>query len=169
MKIIIHDLPETEFERLFPHRDGDLKIIADDGSIQRCTGCFGCWVKTPGACVIRDCYGDMGALLSRAEQVIVISRCCYGGYSPFVKNVLDRSISYLLPFFKTIDGETHHQRRYRQSFEFCVYFYGEAVSPEEMETARSLVKANSVNFFASKYSTVFCETPQELFDEVKIL
>ncbi|MBN2526721.1 MAG: hypothetical protein JXR76_10025 [Deltaproteobacteria bacterium] len=23
-------------------------------SISRCTGCFGCWVKTPGQCVVAD-------------------------------------------------------------------------------------------------------------------
>ena len=33
--------------------------------------------------------------------------CCYGCYSPFVKNVLDRSVSYLLPYLKTKNRCTH--------------------------------------------------------------
>ncbi|MDU3351391.1 MAG: flavodoxin family protein, partial [Clostridium sp.] len=100
MRLIIHDLKSEEFEKLFPNGLEDTSVISDDGSIHNCIGCFGCWLKTPGACVIRDKYGDMGEYLSKCDEVIIISECVYGGFSPFVKNVLDRSISYVLPFFK---------------------------------------------------------------------
>ena len=112
MKLIIHDLDEEEFKNIFSEPDEDVVLIGNSGEILNCIGCFGCWIKTPGKCIIRDQYGDMGELLARCEEARIISRCCYGGYSPFVKNVLDRSIPYLHPYFKIKNGEMHHKQRY---------------------------------------------------------
>lgn len=98
MKLIIYDLKTQNFEKIFPDSSEETMIISDDGTIHHCIGCFGCWVKTPAACVIRDKYGDMGEYLSKCSDIIIISKCCYGGFSPFVKNVLDRSISYEITF-----------------------------------------------------------------------
>lgn len=162
MGIVIHDLDNKQFQTLFPEINKDMYIISDSGSIRNCIGCFGCWIKTPGQCVIKDSYDNMGELLSQADTVIIISKCCYGGYSPFVKNVLERSISYQLPFFKTKNKETHHKPRYKNNLKFRVYFYGEHISPQEMDTAKSLIKANAVNFHVSDYEISFCKSPSQL-------
>lgn len=98
MNVIIHDLNNEQFELLFPELNNNSHIIFDNGTIKSCIGCFGCWIKTPGKCVIKDGYDNIGELFSKADKVIVISKCFYGGFSPFVKNVLDRSIAYMLPF-----------------------------------------------------------------------
>jgi multimeric flavodoxin WrbA len=60
MKVLLHDLEEEEFEKIFPNIGEDITIVSKNAPIHNCIGCFGCWVKTPGACVIRDKYGDMG-------------------------------------------------------------------------------------------------------------
>ena len=168
MKVIIHDLENQQFELLFPHIGKDTLVISDTGRIRNCIGCLGCWIKTPGECVLKDGYEQMGAILSQTEKVVIISRCCYGGYSPFVKNVFDRSIPYLLPFFKTKKNETHHKPRYQSNFRLSVYFYGEQITAREMDTARSLVKANSINFFVPQYEVSFLKTPDELRKAVKV-
>lgn len=77
-----------------------------------CTGCFGCWVRTPGACVIRDSLGDLGALLARTSELVLVSLNAFGGLSPLVKRALDRSIGYLHPDFRVVDGQLHHRMRY---------------------------------------------------------
>lgn len=169
MNVIIHDLNSGQFKTLFPDISENTRIISDNGSIRNCIGCFGCWIKTPGKCVLKDGYENMGEIFSQADNVVIISKCCYGGYSPFVKNVLDRSISYLLPFFKTKNNETHHKPRYENRFRLSVYFYGESITPQETETARNLVKANSVNFNVSNYKAAFYESLDKLCEEVKVL
>lgn len=164
MNIIIHDLTNTEADGLFPD---SATIIFDNGTIQSCIGCFGCWIKTPGKCVLKDGYGNMGELLAQADKVTIISRCCYGGYSPFVKNVADRSISYLLPFFRTKAGETHHKPRYKKHFSLSVHFYGENISPQEKRTAQELVAANCVNFFIKDYKVTFSKSLNELMEAIQ--
>ena len=78
MKLFICDLESKDFEKLIPDLPDEAKVISYDETIHHCIGCFGCWLKTPGSCIIRDNYGDMGEYLSRSEELIIISRCCYG-------------------------------------------------------------------------------------------
>jgi multimeric flavodoxin WrbA len=162
VKLIIHDLEIKDFKKLFPNSFEDTKIISDDGTIHHCIGCFGCWIKTPGACVIRDNYGDMGELLSKCTEVIIISKCCYGGFSPFVKNVLDRSISYVHPYFVIRNKEMHHMRRYENNINIKVWFYGENITEKEKQTAQSLVKANSINLNCNVSRVTFIHNIMEM-------
>ena len=78
MKLFICDFESKYFQRLIPDLPDEAKVISYDETIHHCIGCFGCWLKTPGSCIIRDNYGDMGEYLSRSEELIIISRCCYG-------------------------------------------------------------------------------------------
>lgn len=162
MKLIIHDLEISDFQKLFPDPLKDTEIISNDGIIHNCTGCFGCWVKTPAACVIRDNYGDMGELLSKCNELIIISKCCYGGFSPFIKNVLDRSISYILPNFVIRNKEMHHMRRYQNNINMRVYFYSNAMTKKEKQTAKKLVKANSINLYCNVTGITFVHDITEL-------
>ena len=103
MRLVIHDLTEDNWEIIKQNYSND-RIISDHGTIHPCIGCFSCWNKTPGQCVIRDGYENMGVLIHEASEVIVISRYTYGGFSGFVKNVFDRSLGYVLPQFEVIAG-----------------------------------------------------------------
>lgn len=166
MKLLIHDLGDEDFRKIFPNPPDDMVIISDDGTIHHCLGCFGCWVKTPAVCVIRDKYGDMGERFSRCKETIIISKCCYGGFSPFVKNVLDRSISYVHPYFVIRNGEMHHRRRYKNHIDMRVWFYGENITEKEKQTAQKLVKANSINFDCDIRSVSFMRSIMEMEGQV---
>lgn len=166
MKLIIHDLRNEEFQRLFPKGVKDAKVISNDGTIKNCIGCFGCWIKTPGACVIRDNYGDIGKSFSKCEEITIISRCCYGGYSPFVKNVLDRAISYVHPDLVMRNREMHHKRRYDNKFIMNIWFYGEDITEKEQETARKLIKGNEVNYDSQISNVSFVRSIDEMEGKV---
>lgn len=162
MKIIIHDLNLQDFTSLNLTKEDNTTVISDDGTIHNCIGCFGCWIKTPGMCVLKDSYNNMGELLSKCDELIIISRCIYGSYSPFIRNVLDRSISYLLPYFEGKNGETNHQNRYKNHFTLTVHFYGDNITIAEKETAMGLVTANGVNFHSSKNKVYFYNNLQSI-------
>lgn len=162
MKFIIHDLEKKIFDSLFPLPLEDMRIITNDGDIHNCIGCFGCWIKTPGKCTIRDDYGDMGEYLSQSSEVIIISNCNYGGFSPYVKNVLDRSISYIHPYFTLRNGEMHHKRRYNKQLQYRIFFYGTDLTLEEKSTAEELVKANALNLYCDSYNVSFYNNLNDL-------
>jgi multimeric flavodoxin WrbA len=166
MKILIHDLNENDFNLKFHVIGKDITVISNNNEIHNCIGCFGCWVKTPAACVIRDKYGDMGELYSKCDEVIIISNCCYGGFSPFVKNVMDRSISFVLPYFTYRNGEMHHKNRYNKRYKLKVCFYGDNIIEEEMDTAKKLVMANSINMNCIKHEVSFYNSIQEMEGEI---
>ncbi len=165
MKLLIHDLEEEKFKELLPSTIDNIAIVSDHGTIHHCIGCFGCWIKTPGACVIRDAYGDMGEHLSKCNEVIVISKCFYGGFSPFVKSVMDRSISYIHPYFEIRNNEMHHRGRYDNHFDLKVWFYGENITEQEKQTAKRLIQANAINLNCSAQKVIFV---QDLADIKKI-
>ena len=161
MRIVIHDLPARELEALGLQTDADTQIISDNGTIKPCVGCFGCWIKTPGQCVIKDGYYTLGEWISRCKDLIIVSECAYGGFSPFVKNVLDRSISYISPHFIIRKKEMHHRRRYDNVINISAYFYGVDITEKEKSTAISLVNANAVNYDANVSGVYFYNSADE--------
>lgn len=160
MNLLIHDLPLEEWEKIADDYK-DCTVISDNGTIRPCAGCFGCWNRDPGRCVIKDGYGNMGELIHHAEKVTVISRYTYGGFSGFVKNVFDRSLGYVLPHFELVNGESHHKKRYDEEKPYTFIFYGHHLSEEEKETARSYVKAVTTNMRTHVSDVIFRECPQE--------
>ena len=103
----------------------------------------------------------MGKLLSQVNEFILISKATFGSYSSAVKNVLDRSISYVLPFFEIRNGEMHHGERYQNVLTISALFYG-PMTENEMQTAENLVKANAVNLNADLGKVHFVERMEDV-------
>ena len=160
MNLVIHDLNEKEWNEISADYEG-WKVVADKGTISPCIGCFCCWRKTPGECVIKDGYEDMGALIHHADEVTVISRYTYGGFSSFVKNAFDRCIGFVLPQFEVIKGETHHKKRYDEDKAFTFIFYGHELTMEEKESARQYVEAVCANIRGHVEDLIFRECEEE--------
>lgn len=164
MKLIIHD-GDSQYEAWIQEhmlaKGEKAAIITDDQSIKNCIGCFGCWVKTPGRCVLKDHYNKMGEKMAHADELIIISQCIYGTYSPFVRNVLDRCLPYLHPDFTKRGQEIHHKKRYQNRLRTSVYFYG-SCTEEEKKTALKTVKANILNFNGIVERILFTEDKEEI-------
>ncbi len=130
-------------------------LIGNSGEAKACTGCFSCWVKTPGTCVIDDRLKDMGFALSGCDELIIVSSCRYGSYSPFVKNVMERCLSYVRPDFEIRGGKMRHKRRYGNVISVSAWFYGEDLYEEEKECARQLIQRNAENLGGKVKNIVF--------------
>jgi len=81
-------------------------------NIHFCTGCWSCWWKTPGRCVIHD---DMETILPcvLASDVLMLATPVFLGLpAARMKQTLDRMIPLLHPYIELVDGECHHRRRY---------------------------------------------------------
>ncbi len=165
MNILLHDLSENDFKAFFGNVPENALVVSPaDGEIRPCSGCFGCWIKTPGVCVIKDGYQFFGANLAGASRFTVISEICYGGYSPFVKNVIDRSIACFLPFFMIKDGKMRHTARKGRVSSFRVLAYGSA-EPEEFKAFERLAALNAMNLGTKDHSFKAVKAPTELKPE----
>ena len=66
MKLLIHDYNHDEWEKL-ASKYSDWEVISETEDIKPCAGCFGCWTKNPGICVIKDGYEKIEALIHKAD------------------------------------------------------------------------------------------------------
>lgn len=161
-KLILHDLTREEAQTVLPPESDDITLFSALPAVHHCVECFGCWVKTPGTCLIKDRASAFPALMATHEQLIIVSRMVFGGLSPEIKAVVDRSIGFILPYFRIVEGEMHHQQRYETAPALFYLFYGLDISQQEVEIASKLVKANGLNFSAPSAEVAFFASPLEL-------
>ncbi|MBQ9072831.1 MAG: flavodoxin family protein [Bacilli bacterium] len=159
MRTIIHDLSDKEVKKLkFSKED---KVISSLNCSNNCIGCFNCWIKHPKKCAIKDEFSSIVEYLKYSDELILVSKCRYGCYSSSVKRVLERCIGYVLPHFTIRNNEIHHQSRYDNKIKLCTYFYGD-ISKEDKKCVDKLVKSNSINIDASKYTINYVDNLKEL-------
>ena len=75
------------------------EILLKEKKIADCLGCFDCWVKTPGICIIDDYGRDAAEKLINSELLIYLTPVVFGSYSYQLKKALDRMIPLISPFF----------------------------------------------------------------------
>ena len=158
MKLIITDVKDLALRVA-----GEHKIIKPtEKEPKQCIGCFGCWNKTPGECVIKDGFDRTGSEVGKCDELIMVSECIYGGFSSFVKKVQDRAISLVRPDFQYVNGEMHHRRRYFKDTKLTAVFYGNNITEEEKQTAEGIVRANAKNFYYEVKRVRFLNDKNEL-------
>ena len=141
MKVMIHDLDRRYDGSMEAGCD---RVIAADGKYAPCQGCFGCWTRHPAECFMKDKLRQACRIVGQADELVIVTRNLYGGYSPAVKNVLDRSIGSSTPFSTYRGGQMHHTLRYGKHDLWKVIVYGE-ISEEERESFRALAERNAIN------------------------
>lgn len=131
--------------------------------IKPCVGCFGCWTKTPGKCVLKnDLIEKTNPCFSQSDYLIIVSPIYYGSYSATMKRVLDRAIPNILPFFRKYKGEIHHEMRYKKLASQIIIAYGEDLTAHEKETFIKLTKANATNLSIPDPIVYFCTKSEEI-------
>ena len=162
MKLIMSDRPIS----LEIGENKDIKYIdLSSMKIANCVGCFGCWTKTPGKCVIRDDATKVYPYIAECSSVIYVSHIKYGGYDSVMKTMIERAIPIQQAFIRIHKGETHHVQRNVATKEAIIIAYGDTDS-EEQEIFRQLVERNARNMNFGKYEIVFV-TEQEVEETVK--
>lgn len=161
--LLVHDLTEDMEKEIIPYLKSDTKIFSKKiSNIHPCIGCFNCWLKTPGKCIIEDDYTELPKYILQNDIYITISNIKYGCYSPYIKNVIDRSIGFLLPFLKIINGEIHHSIRYDKIPRLVYIAYGDDINTEEKNTFKNLVQRNTINFGCDKSDVFFASNIEDL-------
>jgi len=79
--------------------------------INACQGCFTCWRKTPGVCFQKDDMQMLHPKLGDADIWVFATPVYVDGVAGPMKNLLDRIIPRVHPFFELRDGHCRHPLR----------------------------------------------------------
>ena len=146
-------------------RLGPIHTLRDE-RFAPCQGCFECWVTHPGTCKVKDDANAVMRDIIGADEIIWALRPRLGCWDSVVKQALDRSIGLILPFFTSVEGETHHPARYpRFPRTGVVAVYDGEPPAEDVERLRRLVARNTVNMH-SRASWVAVVRPDASIEEV---
>lgn len=162
MKLIMTDRPV----RVDGLEDDVQYIDLSSLKINNCVGCFGCWTRTPGKCVIRDDATRVYPFIAMSDRVLYISRIRYGGYDVVMKTMLERAIPVQQAFIRIHKGETHHVQRAVMLKKATIVAYGDDISDEEKDIFRQLIARNACNMSFESYEILFV-TETRLDDVVK--
>ena len=103
--------------------DVEIVDVAKAG-VKDCLGCYSCWTKTPGKCVIDDGMGEILAKLIDADVVIWSFPLYYFNVPGCLKNLIDRQLPLNMPFMADGSKSGGHPARYDLSRQkACCHFY----------------------------------------------
>lgn len=102
----------------------EIEIIdLNQAKIAPCKGCFGCWTKMPGRCVLHDDMEEILPKLVEADLLVFSFPLYYFSVPGPLKTFFDRQLPLSLPFMKDREdgiGNGGHPRRYDRSHQRVV-------------------------------------------------
>lgn len=134
-------------------------------NIHYCTGCWACWLKTPGKCVFRD---DMDRILPgivEADLMIFAAPLLMGFVHSVLKKTMDRLIPLFLPYISFYHGECHHYLRYEHIPDLGVLVKKESdTDREDLAIVEESFHRLSLNM---RNRLIFMETTETPVEEVQ--
>ena len=116
--------------------------------IGNCAGDFFCWVRNPGMCNTNDDNRLIAEKIIQSDLVIYLTPVTFGGYSSELKRMVDHQIQNILPFFAKVNGEVHHQKRYKQYPNLLTIGWMDEPNGQAEAIFRNLVHRNAINMYA---------------------
>lgn len=95
-------------------KDGHIanELILRNMDIKQCLGCWGCWVKTPGECLVKDDTVNIRREFITSDLVLMVSPIIMGFTSALLKKATDKLIPLIHPYNAIRNNEIHHLKRY---------------------------------------------------------
>ncbi|OHD55620.1 MAG: hypothetical protein A2Y33_13375 [Spirochaetes bacterium GWF1_51_8] len=181
MKIVIlngnSDAGNKEFEKYLAEFSAGLVknghepeiLTLRDMNIRYCTGCWGCWVKTPGACVLKDDSMTVCDKVINSGMFILASPLSMGYPSSLLKKTMDKLIPLVHPYAMVYKKEMHHKKRYQKDYpSIAILFQKENDTDEDdIRILRVLFDRLGINFHSDVKRLFLTETsPMEAADEI---
>ena len=163
MRLLIQDIDIEYNSRLADYFDD---IIYADGKYSPCQGCFGCWTKHPAECFMKDKLKQVCRVIGQADELVIVTKNCYGSYSPAVKNIIDRSIGDSTPLSTYRGKQMHHTLRYGKHYMLKVIAYGD-MNENERSTMKYLAERKAINSGYNNVEFYYLTSMDELEEKVK--
>lgn len=96
------------------------RLVLRELDIKQCLGCWGCWVKTPGECVLEDDGGRVCASVIRSDVTLFAAPLVMAFPTALLKRTIDRLLPLIHPYNAVVAGEIHHRARYKRYPKFAL-------------------------------------------------
>lgn len=135
-----------------------------DLDLKGCSGCWSCWVKTPGECAKRDESARVCQAALDADLLLFASPMVMGFTTALLKRAADQMIPLVHPYLAMDDGEVHHRARYAQYPRFGLLLSpGQDSDAEDVEITTLMWTRAARNL---KFQVVFTATTDRSAEEV---
>src|SRR6266498_607340 len=123
-------------------------ILLREQKIGNCAGDFFCWTRNPGMCIINDDNRVIAAKVVQSDLLVYLTPVTFGGYSSALKRMVDHQIQNISPFFANVNGEIHHQKRYKHYPNLLTIGWMDEPNDRAESIFRYLVHRNAINMYA---------------------
>jgi multimeric flavodoxin WrbA len=154
--------------RVAQHGHEVRELTLRDMNLHGCTGCFGCWLRTPGECAQHDDGAELCRTVITSDLVVFAAPMRMGYPSALAKRSVERLIPLLHPYIELEGGEMHHRKRYERYPDVAlIVSAGSDTDAEDLELTAELWGRIARNF--KSRMTLFAvddRSSQEVADEL---
>ncbi|MGD0789127.1 MAG: NAD(P)H-dependent oxidoreductase [Terracidiphilus sp.] len=139
-----------------------------DLDLKGCSGCFGCWLKTPGECVKRDESATVCQAAIGSDLLLLASPITMGFTTALLKRAADQMIPVVHPYLVIEGGEMHHRARYASYPELGLLLgAGEDTDAEDIEITTAMWGRMARNMKSRLvFTAVASRSAEEVADEI---
>ncbi len=124
-----------------------------DAKLAHCIGCFACFVETPGLCRYHEADGvAILQALMQSDSVVLFTPVSFGGYGSTLKQIVDRCVSLIHPYFELNHGEVHHLARYARYPRWVAVGVQSRPDPDDARLFTLLAGRNAINLHSPTYA-----------------
>jgi len=134
--------------------------------LKGCSGCFSCFVKTPGRCARRDDSERLCRAMLGSDLVVLASPMSMGFTTSLLKRCIDQQIPLIHPYLEIEGGEMHHKARYKR-YPLLALVLGptSATTSEDLEITQAIWARTARNVKSRLILTATTDRrPEEVFD-----
>jgi multimeric flavodoxin WrbA len=139
--------------------------------LKGCTGCWNCWVRTPGECSKRDDSATICRAVLQADLLLLASPMTMGFTTALLKRAADQMIPLVHPYFTVEGGEVHHRARYAHYPEFGLLLGADAdTDVEDIEITTTMWSRMARNMKSRLAFTAIADrSAEEVADELALV
>lgn len=126
--------------------------------IKPCLGCFSCWSKTPGECIIKDDMQEIYEKIKASDIIIESFPLYFFGMPSVMKCLTDRCLPFMLHYMgnQTGDGSSFHELRDENMHNKKLVFISTCGYVETKSMYPALLKQYNLICGENCYTSIIC-------------
>jgi len=135
-------------------------ILLRELPLKYCTGCWGCWVKTPGKCQSDSASQEMDEAIINSDFLLWAAPLKMGYPAELLKMAMDKHLPLIHPYMVVDQFEAHHQKRYTKYPRIGLLIEKElSTDALDLKIVTQLFQRTALNFKSRLYFSLTNETP----------